>query len=425
MNKLVLLLLLLPVLLGAQPDEEYVYALPRPYDFVYVENIRSVRLHPKNVETGYPILELGGGNPLLLSFDDLDADAKNYYYTVEHCNADWTPSERVLKFDYIEGYTEDRIVTWNNSFNTLTPYTHYELELPNANMSFRYSGNYLLKVYLDADEKDLILTRRFMIVETQFYVEPQLQRAADVGKLRTHQELDFLVRHPNIRVNMPQAEIRMAVLQNGRWDHAVTGLNPLFQREDALVYDFQDKIVFPAGKEFRPLDLRNLQFRGPQVRAIRSTRYDWYVELFEDFVRPDMVYMFRRDLNGRWFPENRDIQGSDLRAEYIHVSFTLQAEEQQGGDVYLIGGFSDWRPLPQYRMEYAPEKKGYQLTALLKQGYYDYLYAFVPKGSEALDLARFEGNAQETENEYLFLIYHRPFGQLYDRLVAAKIFETQ
>jgi hypothetical protein len=135
--------------------------------------------------------------------------------------------------------------------------------------------------------------------------------------------------------------------------------------------------------------------------------------------------MFRRDLNGRWFPENRDIQGSDLRAEYIHVSFTLQAEEQQGGDVYLIGGFSDWRPLPQYRMEYAPEKKGYQLTALLKQGYYDYLYAFVPKGSEALDLARFEGNAQETENEYLFLIYHRPFGQLYDRLVAAKIFETQ
>ncbi len=425
MKRFLLFWLACPLCLFAQADEEYVYALPRNYDFVYVDNIRSVRLHPKAVETGYPLLELGAGNPLLLSFDDMDADAKNYYYTVEHCNADWSPSERVLKFDYIQGYTEDRIVTWSNSFNTLTPYTHYELELPNENMSFRYSGNYLLKVYLDTDEKDLILTRRFMVVETRFDVEPQLRRAADVGKLRTHQELDFTVLHPNIRVNMPQAEIRTAVLQNGRWGNAVTDLQPLFQRDDALMYDYQDKVVFPAVKEFRPLDLRNLQFRGPQVRVIRSTRYDWYVELFEDFVRPDLVYMFRRDLNGRWFPENRDIQGSDLRAEYINVTFTLQTEEQYDGDVYLIGGFSDWQPLPRFRLSYVAEKKGYQLTALLKQGYYDYMYAWVPKGGGPFDLARFEGNAMETENEYLFLVYHRPFGQLYDRLVVAKIFETQ
>jgi hypothetical protein len=149
------------------------------------------------------------------------------------------------------------------------------------------------------------------------------------------------------------------------------------------------------------------------------------VELFEDFVRPDLVYMFRRDLNGRWFPENRDIQGSDLRAEYINVTFTLQTEEQYDGDVYLIGGFSDWQPLPRFRLSYVAEKKGYQLTALLKQGYYDYMYAWVPKGGGPFDLARFEGNAMETENEYLFLVYHRPFGQLYDRLVVAKIFETQ
>ena len=418
-------LLLMPVALLAQPDEEYVYALPRNYDFVYVENIRSVRLHPKNVETGYPLLELGSANPLVLTFDDLDADAKNYYYTVVHCNADWTPSERIVKFDYIEGYTEDRIVTWNNSFNTLTPYTHYELELPNASMSLRYSGNYLLKVYLDADEKDLILTRRFMVVEPGFFVEPKLQRAADVGKLRTHQEIDFVVRHPNIRVNMPQAEIRMAVLQNGRWDNAVTGLDPLYQRTDEMVYDFQDKIVFPAGKEFRPLDLRNLQFRGPQMRAIRSTRREWFVDLFEDFVRPDLVYLFWRDLNGRWFPENRDIRGDNLRCEYIQVNFTLKADEQMGGEAYIIGAFSDWKPLPRFRMAYDADKKAYTLTATLKQGYYDYMYAFVPNGDGPIDLGRFEGNAMETENEFLLLIYHRPFGQLYDRLVAARIFETQ
>ena len=55
---------------------------------------------------------------------------------------------------------------------------------------------------------------------------------------------------------------------------------------------------------------------------------------------------------------------------------------------------------------------------MLKQGYYNYYYAVVPKETNEIDLDRLEGNSQETENEYTILVYYRPFGTRYDQLVG-------
>jgi len=57
------------------------------------ENIKTVQvsLVSSNKFT-IPILELNSDEKIRVSFDELSPDIHNLYYSVQHCNADWTPS---------------------------------------------------------------------------------------------------------------------------------------------------------------------------------------------------------------------------------------------------------------------------------------------------------------------------------------------
>ena len=48
---------------------------------IYQTKIHTVLLHPFGFELGEPILDLNKQDSLLLAFDELDSDFKNYYYT--------------------------------------------------------------------------------------------------------------------------------------------------------------------------------------------------------------------------------------------------------------------------------------------------------------------------------------------------------
>ena len=69
-------------------------------------------------------------------------------------------------------------------------------------------------------------------------------------------------------------------------------------------------------------------------------------------------------------------------------------------------------------MKYNAETHAYECTQLLKQGAYNYQYLYVAPGTTAGSTAQAEGNFYETENEYLILVYHRAFGERYDRLIG-------
>ena len=72
-------------------------------------------------------------------------------------------------------------------------------------------------------------------------------------------------------------------------------------------------------------------------------------------------------------------------------------------------------------MTYNEATESYAGQALLKKGYYNYLYALVPKAHPGtLDFSEIEGDWHETENDYTILIYWRPFGERYDRVAAVK-----
>src|SRR5688500_8269002 len=116
----------------------------------YGKNIHSVKLFKPGDQASFPMITLNSSDVLELHFDDLDADVKNYYYSFQLCNADWTPS--ILNtFDYTKGFQNVRITTYRNSSLSNIRYTHYQATFPDRSSTPSRSGNYLLKVFLNGD----------------------------------------------------------------------------------------------------------------------------------------------------------------------------------------------------------------------------------------------------------------------------------
>lgn len=290
-------------------DEDLVY-----YDYIYSENIKTVMFHVNGQLTSMPAIELNGGNTLLLSFDDMGTEAKDFVYSVVHCDANWNPSTNITEFDYLDGFSEGQIRDYDYSFKVHSNYTHYWLSLPNRDMKFKLSGNYLLKVYEDEDEKRLVLTRRFMLIDNLVNVYGRAVRPAQVDKITTYQEIDFTVSHESFEIRNPMQELTAVVIQNGRWDNAITGLKPLYTKKAQEIFDYQDKIIFPAGKEFRYIDVRGIRYPDPRILSMGKDPDGKYVSILEkDPKRGSMPYFEWRDINGNFIIENTDERG---RANY-------------------------------------------------------------------------------------------------------------
>lgn len=395
------------------------------YDHVYQDNIKSVRFHLDNLFLSFPIVDLNSAAQLLLSFDDMNEDVTDYVYFITHCNQDWTPSD-LDEIDFLDGFNGEQVETYDFSFNTLTDYTHYELRLPNEDIRWLVSGNYLIHVLEDDEDQRPVLTRRFMVSESIMRVSSQMVAPNRVSKYRTHQELDFRVNFKGIDIDNPQREITASVLQNGRWDNAITGLKPQFTRMEDMIFDYQDKIIFPAGKEFRFLDLRT--FRTYREKIADIIRMDTYFDVVvkQEKSRANQNFQSYNDINGDFLIENLERRRPDLEGDYAKVLFALGVTQPLPDDVaiYVVGKMTDWQLKEEFKMTYNPAVHSYVTQPFLKQGYYDYYYATVSGDEKIANLEEFEGNWHQTENNYTILVYFRPFGARYDRLVAVQTINT-
>ena len=124
------------------------------------KNVKTVWLHKKSWNMSNPAINKEENETLKISFDKLGPDLGDYYYTIIHCDAEWKKSD-LMQTQYIQGFFQDFIQSFKFSFNTYDQYIHYELEIPNKNMSFKLTGNYILKVFRDNDPEDAVFTRRF------------------------------------------------------------------------------------------------------------------------------------------------------------------------------------------------------------------------------------------------------------------------
>ncbi len=413
--KFIFLLLISSTLLG-QGNNYYEEGRMRYEDFVYQAGIKTVKFHPVGEDLRMPVIKLRSGERLLLSFDDLYEDYVDYNYTVIHCNADWTPSN-ILQSQYLSNFQDYYLNDYEYSLNALIPYTNYQLTIPNSNLNFTKSGNYILKVYRDDNPDKLVLTRRFMVYEDRVSVGGRVKRATRVEDMDTRQEVDFTINHTNYTIQNPFVDLHVSLMQNQRWDNPITTLKPQFVQNGQLVYQYDDINTFNGINEFRFFDIKNLQVLTQNVRKIdRDSVYTAY--LATDQQRTISRYTVYFDINGHYVVRRLDATNSDTEADYAYVDFILEYPAPlQDGDIYVFGKLTDWKALPEYRMEYDYVRNAYRGRFLIKQGYYNYMYA-LQKNNGSLELEALEGSHWETENTYQILVYNREVGIRYDRLIG-------
>ncbi len=383
-------------------------------------NIKSIQLYREGWISSYPVLTVREEIPLILEFDELSEDLSYFRYTIYHCDADWRRSE-MTEQEYLDGYSENPINDFEGSFNTYMSYYHYRVSLPNEDIRFRISGNYLLVVFRENDPSQVVFSRRFLVSEASVTVNARAHRPILSEYRNDCQEVDVTVQYAGYNIDDPYGETTLSIYQNGIWDNGITGLKPQFTNPNELVYDYQKENIFKAGNEYRMFITRNTQVREYHIADID------YSEYFHFTLKPDEpnrahLYFDREDLNGRFYIEAANARQPELEADYVFVHFTLKMPFPYAtGEVYIAGAATDWQFSGQNRMTYDYDRSAYTATLLLKQGVYNYRYIYLPGEQEIFDISEIEGSHYETGNEYLVLFYHRQRADRYDRLVGHQV----
>ena len=419
-RKLLLLFFIFTTIISAAQDEEDYYDGDhiRYDDYIYSENFKSVRLHKTGFDLSAPVIDLGSGQTLTLSFDDLNAESNTYYYSFILCNADWTPAD-LLPMEYMDGTNEEYFNVNTNSFNTTIRYTHYRVQLPSENMKFTKSGNYLLKVYSDDDPDKVLITRRVYVVENRVTVETEYMMAKSPHYRMTHQELFIKVLTGGYPMPNVYEDFTLVVQQNGRKDNMIIKHQPKIMTDEYLYFNTTNDILFEANNEFRILDIRSLKIPTANVAAIDYDSAGYTVKLMND--RPRERYLKYEELNGNFSIIDWDdphISGH-IEADYAFVDFSFRSDTALvDGGIFVVGALTDWRIDNSSRMAYDRLAHKYTTSLLLKQGYYNYQYVYVPNGETIGSAGVFEGNYSETMNKYTMYVYYRDQGEYWDKLIG-------
>ncbi|GAA0873232.1 DUF5103 domain-containing protein [Gangjinia marincola] len=377
------------------------------------DNIRTIQFKGNNTYAGTPVIKLG--EPLNLTFDDINGDEADYYYTIEHYNFDWKPSA-LAKNEYLDGFDDVRIVNYENSVGTLIYYSHYTLSIPNADTRrLKVSGNYMLKIF--NDDGDLVFSRKFFVYQNLATVKAEVKRSRNIQTIDKKQSLRFSIDSEQILFRNPKQNLHTLIFQNNDLNTAIYNLEPQFNIANEQVYRYDEESAFWGGNEFLFFDSKSL--RAPTINISRVELDDIYQHyLYRDPYRANNVYTFNPDING-YFLVNSN-QGDDpvLESEYINMHFTVKPEaELGGGELHIYGNFNNYSLDNSTRLTYDQKSGTYIGQRLFKQGFYNYKYVLL--STEGIIAPGFiSGNFWQTENEYTILAYYRDIGERFDRIVG-------
>ncbi|NNK18762.1 MAG: DUF5103 domain-containing protein, partial [Maribacter sp.] len=327
---------------------------------------------------------------------------------------DWTPS-KLLKSQYLRGIDNQRILDYENSYNTLQSYSNYRLNIPNDNVSLRVSGNYVLEIYNASNE--LQFSRKFVVYKDLVGVGGEVKRSRDFSFINEKQVVQFSINSGSFRLVNPKKEVKVAIIQNYHWPTALYNVVPQFTLGTELVYKYDKETSFFGGNEYLNFDTKDLRAPSAAISHIEvGELYNHY--LFSDRYRVNGSYTYFPDINGDFIV--RTLQGIDANreAEYTKVHFSLPYSETIGlDDVYIYGKYNNYALTEENKMVLNESNGMMEGTVKMKQGFYNYKYV-IERENEQIDLNTISGNFHFTENTYLILVYYRNFGDIYDSIIG-------
>jgi hypothetical protein len=400
---------------GIGEDDSILYT-----NHVFDQRIKTVQLYQDGWNLSYPIIKLNSNGKLVLNFDLLDNHPEAYYYTFIHCDKDWHKSDIFIN-DYLSGDIENPIEDYINSFNTTISYIHYKISFPNDRVSIILSGNYIIKVYPAEKPDEPVITQRFTVTEDVANIDVTVQRPQMIKENNTHQQVDLTVNYSGLQIIDPFRNIYAFILQNGRWDNGKKNLKPDFYSNNELKYNsLSDKNIFDGGNEYRNFDIKSIKYQTEFVKRIDFIRTNYNIYLHPSENREYQPYFYFKDFNGNYIIAYQEGKKPDIESDYAYVFFTLPSDKMiGGGNMYVSGGLNYWAFDKNNLMIYNQERREYECTMFLKQGWYNYEYVYLKDGETYGTPTFFESSHYETENDYIVLIYYRNPRDRYDRVIGS------
>lgn len=387
--------------------------------FVFGQNIQSIQLFNPQTNDETPVIYFN--QQLVLSFDDLTNASEIYRYTIKHYNRNWE-DDNLFFTEYATGSLNALLDRFQYSFNTLQSYTHYKLTFPNDKMQLKISGNYEIIVYKNSADKPLF-KRRFYLVEDAATLALGISRFADARNPDANQRVEVKAVSKGGDLSSNVNSMTLNVMQNNNPNVTVNNLRPSATLGNQLLFQ-QLSLVFPGNNEFYYFDNKNMNMAADMVRAteVKDGVNNTYLHPVWAF---PLNYQYQPDVNGAWYYRRNDLgreRDAEREADYSWVHFSLESDPVDK-EIYVLGGFNDFKPSKENLMQYDAENKKYVARIYLKQGFYNYILATKNPGG-SLNFGEVNGNFWQTENLYQAFLYYAPFGRNYDGLIGYGEFRT-
>ena len=371
-----------------------------------------------------PTVRLNSEDNIYIGFDRLGDKSNNRLrYRIIHCDAYWMQSKGVSEIDYLDGFNDNPINDYAPSINTTVEYTHFDLDIPNRDVSLKISGNYVVEVYDENEPERVLLTACFSVIDPLINIAATVSSNTDIDFNKQHQQVSFTIHHQGINIRDPVTDLIVFVQQNNRLDNEKKKITPTYVNPGKLIYEHNRNLIFEAGSEYRRFETASYRYNGMNVEHIEYRRPEYIMDIVTDKVRAERSYSYDQDQNGRYIIRSNDTEYSNTEADYFTTNFTLAMDQPLLESIYINGNFTNYTFNDKYKIKYDRNDKVYRLSLLLKQGMYNYQY--LTNDGNTFSTAKIEGNYYETENEYTVMVYYRPSGQRYDSLIAVQTLQSR
>lgn len=368
----------------------------------------------QNGQNAIPLFQLG--DPFQLQFDDLHGTEDNYYYKITHCDYDWKQSQLSIN-EYLTGFDNQRIQDYTNSLNALQIYSHYRISFPNKLTQLKVSGNYVISIL--NEDQEVVFSRKFIIYEPLVSVPMQVKRARNVKDVDYKHNIDFAIKSTTITFQSPLQNVKVLLMQNGKFNNAINNIKPMYTIGNDLIYKYDYETQFWAGNEYLFFENKNIRAANNSIARIDTEGGLYNCFLYTSNARAKNPYTYWPDINGNFSIKNISAENDEIEADYAWIYFTLSAPSfYQNKDVYITGMFNNYALTDENRMDYNAKKGIYEKAIMIKQGFTNFNYTIADKTGKIDEANAIDGNFYQTENNYFAIIYYRENNQRYDRVIG-------
>lgn len=372
-------------------------------------SIQSIQLHPEGRPGQAPVISLNSNQKLVLSFDYLGSENRQFRVEVSHRGQEWNQSP-IGPSTYLDSFFQAYIQEAKSSFTQNPSYNHVEYPFPNNELRPVVSGNYLLEIYSYQGGK-LLFSLPFFITENEGNIQTRVERLyAKRDDGRPLDQLFSTYKYPDF-VEYPQFDLSMSFVQNQFWGrmHKADFIDTITPGE--LQGHIQRNNAYLGNYEFKFLDLRTFDIDGQEILEYQPGLMPPKITL-----RRDVQHL---DTNPR-FPSVASTLGlpsDDRSSNYAQVEFSLEADASisPSSDIYIVGHFNNWMINDLNKMQFDSKEQMWKGRAFIKQGQYGYKYVLV-EGNNVNDLA-LDQSFLSPQQEYLTFIYFKDPKRNFDRLL--------